>query len=158
MAGSERSGQVDPSGSGARLFRLRALRVLLLSADERFRAVGSMLIARRGCVIFTAPTADGLSELITRERIDVVVVEGDLEWAELSVASASLAGFSPPAGLVAVGEQAGRSPSGHPHLAKWGSFDALFAAIEQAELDRGCSEAPDSSGWPPAAHRRSAGT
>jgi hypothetical protein len=149
MAGSDPSKHLDPAEPRARLLRLRPLRVLVVSADERFRAVSSMLIARRGCEIFTAAEADRLAELIAGERIDVVVMDGDVEWAELSVASASLEGFSPLAGLVAVAERAGES-SGRSQLARWGEFEDLFAAIEDAELRRGAPRAADCSASPPA--------
>lgn len=157
MAGSELDAHVDPPGSRGRLLRLRPLRVLVVSSDERFRAVCSMLLARRGCEAFSASTEDPLTAAIGRERIDVLVVEDELEWAELSVASASLEGFSPPAGLVAVAEQAGRAPCGRLQLAKWGPFDQLFAAIERAELRRAGLPAAGAPAWPLADRRRGGG-
>ena len=54
MTGRDPSTEDDHQGTREGPLRLRPLRVLVVSPDERFRAVGAMLIARRGCEIFTA--------------------------------------------------------------------------------------------------------
>jgi hypothetical protein len=153
MYGSDPSSQLDPPGPVGELHRLWPLRVLVVSPDQRFRAVSSMLVARRGCAAFTSPDSDSLVELIGRERIDVLVVEGDGEWAEVCAASASAVGFAPPAGVVEVAEEPGEPAGRRPLLAKWGPFEQLFAAVEQVDLRRAAQRGGDASIWPPAAGR-----
>jgi hypothetical protein len=148
MAGGSPSSDLNPSGRRGELARLRPLRVLVISPDRHFRAVTAMLIARRGCVIFTAADAGDLAELIGGEGIDVVVVDGDPADSERSAASVSAEGFAPPAAVVAVAEEAGERSLGQLSLAKWGPFERLFAAIEYAELHRGAFLGPDALIWP----------
>lgn len=153
MAGSNPSSDLDPHGSTGGLLRLWPLRVLVVSADEHFRTVTSMLTARRGCAVFSSGEADRLVELILAERIDVVVVDGDVEWAEVCAASAGAAGFAPAAGVVAVAEEADTRRGGALELAKWGPFEQLYAQIERADMSRAALRGADSAIWPPASSR-----
>jgi hypothetical protein len=164
MAGSDPRGKSDePMPVEGELRRLRPLRVLVASTDERFRAVSSMLISRRRCEIFTTAQTDALATAIGEWRIDVVVIDGDIEWAELCAASASIERSGMAAGVVAVadegrmiaeaiaaGGEANDASLGRLSVAKWGPFDELFDAIEQAELRRGAHRVCDGSRWPPA--------
>lgn len=147
MDGGNRKSDQDPSGSRGELVRLRPLRVLVVSPDRRFCAVTAMLTAMRGCAIFTAASTNHLAELIDRERIDVVVLDGDAEEAERSAASVSAEGFAPAAGVVAVAEEADEWSSGRVSLARWGPFEQLFAAINCADLRRGAFLETDGSTW-----------
>lgn len=148
MAGGSSTSDLDPSDGGGEVARLRPLRVLVISSDRHFLTVTAMLIARRGCAIFTMGDTADLAELIRGEGIDVVVVDGDLADAERSAASVSAAGFAPAAAVVAVAEEACEPSFGRLTVAKWGPFERLFAAIEYAELHRGAFLGPDALMWP----------
>ncbi len=148
MAGGSPRSDLNRFRCPGELARLRPLRIFVLSPDLHFRAVTAMLIARRGCAIFTAAHVGDLAELIGRERIDVVVVDGDPEDAERAAASVSAEGFAPAAAVVAVAEEAGEPSPGQLRVAKWGPFEQLFAAIEYAEVHRGAFLGPDALMWP----------
>src|SRR5690242_6645597 len=127
----------DDEEKGARIIRLRPLRALVVSADEPFRAVTTMLLARRGCRAFSLTAAYAAAELVARERIDVVVVDGHGRRAALAEELAVIAGVVPPVGIVLVGDAGERAPTGEQALAKWARFDELFAAIVRADRARG---------------------
>jgi hypothetical protein len=148
MTGDSSRSDLNRSGCGGEVARLRPLRVLVISPDRHFLTVTAMLIARRGCVIFTMADAADLAELIGGEGIDVVVVDGDPADVERSAEDASAAGFAPAAAVVAVGEDACEPSLGRLTVAKWGPFERLFAAIEYAELHRGAFLGPDAVIWP----------
>jgi uncharacterized membrane protein (UPF0127 family) len=126
--------ELDARPHGA-VARMRPLSVLVISADRRFRSVASVLVARRGCAVATAESADRLGELTARVRADVIVVDRDAtgESADAVARARALPGV----GLVVVEEEP--APHGHGELqalAKWGPFERLFAAIEAADKGR----------------------
>ncbi len=131
------------------------MRVLVVSDDDPFRAVNAMLISRRGCRVFSLSGAYAAAELIARERIDVVVVDGAARRQALADELAVTAGLAPHAGVVCVGDGHERSSTRHPMLDKWAPFDDLFAAIVDADRGRAQSRSAD-PGKPlqPAAHTR----
>jgi hypothetical protein len=131
-----------PGQQGARVLRLRPLRVLILSTDHRFRAVMAMLIARRGCPAFSASAPAALAETLLRERIDVLLVDGVelLRDATLDVERTDAA--APPIGVVLVGEPDQPASTALRSLAKWGAFGELFAAIVAADRARSRPPAP----------------
>src|ERR1700742_1601449 len=148
-----------PAGeaAGAQVIRLRPLRVLVISEDEPFRAVNAMLIARRGCRVFSLTGAYAAAELIARERVDVVLVDGVERLRALVGELEITAGLAPAVGIVFVGEPgvagfAAGSPQApevvellaessapamaeatvarlRPGLEKWAPFEDLFAAV-----------------------------
>jgi hypothetical protein len=118
---------------GAQLIRLWPLRVLVVSAHEPFRAASAMLIGRRDCTVFSLGGLYGAADLIARERIDVVVVDG----AEQSRALADeLAGAVPPVAVVSVGEAEDVGLPEGPMLARWTPFEDLFDALVRADRAR----------------------
>lgn len=129
---------------GAQVIRLRPLRVLVLSADEPFRAASAMLIGRRDCTVFSLLDAYGAAELIARERIDVAVVDGA---AQLRALADELANAVPSVGVVSIGEAEDVGSPGGPMLARWVRFEALFDAIERAERGR-VRRCPTEGRWP----------
>jgi hypothetical protein len=134
-----RAGEDDHDG--AQVIRLRPLRVLVVSADEPFRAASAMLIARRDCVVFRLNDRGGAADLVARERIDVVLVDGPEQSRALAE---ELAGAVPPVGIVAVGEAQDGGLAGGPTLARWAPFEELFEALVRADRRRlrgGASEA-----------------
>ncbi len=112
------------------------MRVLVVSDDEPFRAVNAMLIARRGCRVFSLTGAYAAAELIARERVDVVVVDGPDRARALIDELAVTADLVPPVGVVCAGDAGELGPAGEPVLEKWAPFEDLFAAIVRADRAR----------------------
>jgi hypothetical protein len=124
----------------AQVIRLRPLRVLIVSVDHRFRAVIEMLIARRGCSVFSLSAPDCVARTVIDERVDVVLVDGAGALREVAQDIARSDASLPPVGVVLVTEREEPSPPGWRSLAKWGPFDELFDLV--LEADRARSPAP----------------
>lgn len=120
---------------GARVARLRPLRILIISADNRFRTVMSLLLARRNCSVTTTANASRVAELVGREDIDVVAID----IGELPVAAtlATVDGLDRPVGVVLVGDESSPCLSDAAVMTKWGPFGELVEAIERADQHRG---------------------
>lgn len=146
----EASWRGDTRSEGAQVIRLRPLRVLVVSAEEPFRAASTMLIGRRDCTVFSLPDAYGAAELIANERLDVAVVDGAMP---LRAIAAELARAVPPVGVVAVGDAEDVGLPGGPLLARWTRFEELFEAIERADRAR-VRECADVGRWPAGARSR----
>lgn len=132
----------------AQVIRLRPLRVLVVSDDEPFRAVNAMLIARRDCRVFSLTGTYAAAELISRERIDVVVVDGPDRARALIGELAVMAELIPPVGVVCAGGTGDVGPTGEPVIEKWAPFDDLFAAIVHADRARVCAQARNAAAFP----------
>jgi uncharacterized membrane protein (UPF0127 family) len=115
--------------------RLRPLRILIVSYDNRFRTVMSLLLARRNCSVTTTANAGRIAELIARESADVVVIDtGELP---VAAALATVDALAHPVGVVLVGDDTIPSLSDAATIAKWGPFGELVKAIERADQHRG---------------------
>jgi hypothetical protein len=134
----------DTRSEGAQVIRLRPLRVLVLSAEEPFRAACTMLIGRRDCAVFSLPNAYGAAELIACERLDVAVVDGA---EQLRAIFGELARAVPPVGVVSVGDAEEVGLPGGPALARWTRFEELFDAIQRADRAR-VRECAANGRWP----------
>ena len=132
------------AGERAQVIRLRPLRVLIVSADEPFRAASAMLISRRDCAVFSLVDCYGAAELLARERIDVAVVDGA---EHLRALADELACMVPPVGVVSIGEAEDVGSPGGPQLARWARFEDLFDALVQADRAR-VLEPPTDGRWP----------
>lgn len=133
----------------AQVIRLRPLRVLVVSDDEPFRAVNAMLIARRDCRVFSLTGTYAAAELIARERIDVVVVDGPDRARALTAELAMTADFALPVGVVCAGNTGEAGPTGKPVIEKWAPFEDLFAAIVRADRARVRAPVRDAAVFPP---------
>ena len=149
-------GREHARGEGAQVIRLRPLRVLIVSADEPFRTASAMLLGRRDCVVFGLSDVYGAAELVTRERIDVAVVDGP---EQLRALADDIAHATPLVGVVSVGEAEDVGLPGGPMLARWAPFEELFDALTRADRARvhgrvagGCR--PDDGRWPGGARSR----
>jgi hypothetical protein len=140
----------DTRSDGAQVIRLRPLRVLVVSAEEPFRAASTMLIGRRDCTVFSLANAYGAAELIAQERLDVAVVDGA---EQLRAIAGELAQAVPPVGVVSVGDAEDVGLPGGPLLARWTRFEQLFEAIERADRAR-VRACPADGRWPPRARSR----
>jgi hypothetical protein len=140
----------DTRSEGAQVIRLRPLRVLVVSAEEAFRAASAMLIGRRDCTVFSLSNAYGAAELIAHERLDVAVVDGA---EQLRAIAAELAQAVPPVAVVLVGDAEDVGLPGGPLLARWTRFEELFDAIERADRGRVREYVADGH-WPDGARSR----
>lgn len=136
----------DRSGSpeqDAQVIRLRPLRVLIVSLDHRFRAVIEMLIARRGCSVFSLSTPDSVTRTVVDERVDVVLVDGAPALREVAHGIARSDASLPPVGVVLVTERDQPTPPGWRALAKWDPFEELFDAVLDADRARSLPPSTD---------------
>jgi hypothetical protein len=134
----------DTRSESAQVIRLRPLRVLVVSAEEPFRAASTMLIERRDCVVFSLPDVYGAAELIAHERLDVAVVDGA---ESLRAIAGELAQAMPPVAVVSVGDAEDVGLPGGPLLARWTRFEELFEAIERTDRAR-VRECAAEGRWP----------
>jgi hypothetical protein len=132
--------------NGAQVIRLRPLHVLVVSPDRRFRSVMEMLIPRRGCTASGLGSAVDIAATVARERIDVVLADGMGLLRDVARGVAHGDATSPAVGIVLVGDVAEPGLAGPLALAKWGSFDDLFAAIVDADRARARPLAAHKSG------------
>jgi uncharacterized membrane protein (UPF0127 family) len=118
-----------------RLARLRPLRILIVSSDNRFRTVMSLLLARRNCSVTTTANGGRTAELIAREDTDVVVV--DIGESPVAATLATVDTLARPVGVVLVADETSPSLHDAAAMAKWGPFGELVEAIERADEHRG---------------------
>jgi uncharacterized membrane protein (UPF0127 family) len=111
-------------------------RVLLVGTDRRFRAVAAMLLARRGYAVSVAERLSNAAELARRDRADVVVLDGSGSLAAAADQAAAIEEVDPTTGVVVVAELPDRGLLDLSLVAKWGSFDGLYGAIENARPTR----------------------
>jgi uncharacterized protein len=130
----------DRGGDGAWGTANRAvepLRVLIIAADRRFRAVAGTLLAHRGYAVVLGGEPDSTVRLARREGVDVVVLDaGHSLTAAVRVAS-QLGVLEPQVGIVLVGEEPEAHLSGIAVVPKWDSFGRLCDAIERARSSDG---------------------
>ena len=138
---------------GALVIRLRPLRVLIVSADEPFRAASAMLLGRRDCTVFSLVDTYGAAELAKRERIDVAIVDGA---GQLRALSDELAHTVPPVGVVSIGDAEDVGSPGGPMLARWARFEDLFDALVRVDRARVLEPRVDGR-WPAGARSRELG-
>jgi uncharacterized membrane protein (UPF0127 family) len=115
--------------------RLRPLSVLINTPDHRFATVMSLLLARRNCSVTTTANAARVGELISRERVGVVVI--DVDEPRLAETVAAVEALVPAVAVVLVAETAGDEISGRQAFAKWGPFEGIMHEIEHADERRG---------------------
>jgi uncharacterized membrane protein (UPF0127 family) len=122
------------TGEGAAPVRMRPLRVLVVSGDAHFRSVASMLLTHRGCSVTITAKATRVAELVSADGADVVVIDAGRSPGTVQTV-ADVRALARPVGVVVVDESvAGESRPAV--LAKWGPFETLYAAIEQADQSR----------------------
>jgi uncharacterized membrane protein (UPF0127 family) len=107
-------------------------KVLLVGADRRFRSVAAALLERRGCRVSISERIVGVAELAQREAVDVVVLDAGSLPTAATLAAAELDALDPPVGVVLISEDQRRGGALTPVLEKWGEFDELFGAINEA--------------------------
>jgi uncharacterized protein len=113
-----------------------AMHVLLVAPDRRFRQTASLLLSRRGCVVSVCDSLDQALELATRDGAEVIVLDAGRSLTEAARGVAALQALSPPVGVVVVADEDEPGLLDLPVLDRWGSFDALYAAVGEAHRDR----------------------
>ena len=110
----------------------RAPRVLLISADRRFRSVAAALFTRRGWPVTVGTFQDEIEELVASAEPDVALIDAtpSLTCAAETAARLSRGGRS--LGLVVVSDDDRPGLPALPVHPKWGEFDSLCEAVEQA--------------------------
>lgn len=124
----EVSAQPEPARDDA-----EAARVLIVGSDRRFRAVTAALLTHRGFTVSLGERTGSIAELAENADADVVVLDAGDSIPRAAHAVATITELSPSVGVVIVAEPGLRGQSSLPVVPKWGSFDALISAIEQAE-------------------------
>ncbi|MGA9859986.1 MAG: hypothetical protein WBQ18_19125 [Solirubrobacteraceae bacterium] len=107
-------------------------RVLVVAGDRRYRSVTATLLTQRGYAVSAGARHEDIVELAVRERADVVVIDASASLTAAACQAARLDALRPRVGVVAVGAEPVTGLTALPVLPKWGSFDALFAAIDRA--------------------------
>lgn len=111
-------------------------RVLVVGTDRRFRCVAAALLSRRGCTVTLADRASDVAHLAVREDAAVVLLDAGLALTEAARAAAQIDALDRPVGVVLVGEEPDQSLATMPVLRKWGSFDQLYKAVQNAAQTR----------------------
>lgn len=106
--------------------------VLLIGADRRFRTVAAALLARRGYAVTLADRTTNVADLALGTSPEVVIFDAGSSLTEGARAAAQIEALDASVGIVVVADQAENTFSAMQVLAKWGSFDQLYAAIERA--------------------------
>jgi CheY-like chemotaxis protein len=110
------------------------MRVLVVARDRRFRAAASTLLAGRGCAVSLHDEVEEVADRATRERPQVVVIDATTSPTAAARIAARLEAMRPPVGVVTVSDEPHdpRGQSAALPLPKWGSFEALFVAVQDA--------------------------
>jgi uncharacterized membrane protein (UPF0127 family) len=105
------------------------MRVLLVGGDRRFRSLAALLLTRRGCSVSFVEHLVSVEGLVLAAT-DVVVLDAGSSITAAARDAAQIEALDPPVGVVVVGEEP--QETAMPVLAKWGSFDELYGAIDRA--------------------------
>jgi len=123
---------ITVTASGTESTEPDAIRVLLVATDRRFRSVAAALLTRRGCTVAASERLSDVAALAKRECVDVVVLDAGGSLTVAARHAAQIERLETPIGVVVVDEHETDDLSTMPVIAKWGSFDALYEAIEVA--------------------------
>jgi hypothetical protein len=107
-------------------------KVLVVGTDRRFRSVAAALLTRRGIAVTLQEQLTDVAELAKREGAQVVILDAGTSLTAAAYEAAQIEKLSPPVGVVVVGDEPGEPLTAMPVLAKWGSFDGLFDAVEES--------------------------
>jgi uncharacterized membrane protein (UPF0127 family)/CheY-like chemotaxis protein len=128
-------GTVPATPAGAASIGAEPTRVLLVGSDRRFRSAAATLLTRRGLAVTLAGRVDNVAEVARRARADVVVIDAASSLTAAAHETVEIQSLDPAVGVVLVGEAREAALPAMPVLAKWGAFDRLYDAIEDARPD-----------------------
>jgi hypothetical protein len=125
-------------GRGPSAEQLAPWRILVASQDRRFRSVAAALLARRDYDVAIRERTDDLSEGARRAAADVIVVDASEQPEAVAHEQSLLETLSPDVALIVVSDAAAVAGKGSTAatINKWGEFDRLFEAIEEARAAR----------------------
>jgi uncharacterized membrane protein (UPF0127 family)/CheY-like chemotaxis protein len=131
IAQEARPAQGDPTRDEAADDSSRT-RVLLIGTDRRFRALASTLLTQHGYSVTVAESNTGLAETAQSESPDVVVFDAGSVPGVAALEAARLEALRPGIPIVLVTDETELNGSAISVVPKWGSFDGLHGAIENA--------------------------
>jgi uncharacterized membrane protein (UPF0127 family)/CheY-like chemotaxis protein len=109
-----------------------APKVLVVGTDRRFRSVAAALLTGRGIAVTLREQMTDVAELAQREGAEVVILDAGTSLTAAAYEAAQIEKLNPRVGVVVVGDEPEERLSAMPVLAKWGSFDGLFNAVEES--------------------------
>lgn len=128
-----------------------APRVLLISADRRFRGVTAALFTRRGWPVAVGTFQEDVGGLVADAQPDVAVIDATPSLTGAAETVARLRRVDPAVGVVVVSADSRPALPALPVYPKWGPFESLCLAVEEARQD-----GPGQAELPVSQERRSA--
>ena len=113
-----------------------AMHVLVVTRDRRFRDTAALLLSRRGCSVSVADSFEHVVERAAGQDGLVIVIDAGRSLTSAAHTVATLEALTPPVGVVVVADEAEQALRHLPFLDRWGSFDALYAAVEDSHRNR----------------------
>jgi uncharacterized protein len=112
----------------------RTIRVAIGTRDRRFGRVAGFLLSRNGFLVDGGNDPAGLSELVGRGAVDVVLLDAGESLAGAARTARAFEALAPDVGIVlAVNGESNGAPAGDiVTVPKWGSFDAVIEALERS--------------------------
>jgi uncharacterized membrane protein (UPF0127 family)/CheY-like chemotaxis protein len=107
-------------------------RILLVSADRRFRSVAAALFTRRGWPVAVGGFGDDLDALLASAEPDVALIDASHSLTSAAETVARVERGRRSLGVVVVSDGSRPVLPALPVHPKWGSFDSLCRAIEEA--------------------------
>lgn len=113
----------------------RAPRVLLISADRRFRGVTAALFTRRGWPVAVGSFQEDVGGLVNDSQPDVAVIDATHSLTGAAETVARVRREDPALGVVVVSDNGRPALPTLPVYPKWGPFESLCLAVEEARRD-----------------------
>lgn len=110
-------------------------RVLVLSTDRRFRSVAAALFTRRGWQVDVGSLPEDVDALVASTGPDVALIDATHSLTAAAETVARLGRRDRSVGVVVVSDSDRPALPALPVQPKWGSFDSLCLAVEQARRD-----------------------
>ena len=115
-------------------------RVFYVGKDRRFRSAAAALLTRRGYAVTLGERLTDAAVLAERENAEVVVIDAGSSLTVATREAALIQTLDPPVGVVLVRDEREEGLTALPVLAKWGSFEGLYGAIQGVAVPPGTGE------------------
>ena len=112
-----------------------APRVLLISTDRRFRSVTAALFTRRGWPVAVGSFQEDVGALVASAQPDVALIDATHSLTAAAETVARLRRGDRALGVVVVSDGSRPDLPALPVYPKWGPFESLCLAVEQARRD-----------------------
>jgi uncharacterized membrane protein (UPF0127 family) len=112
----------------------RTIRVAIGTRDRRFGRVAGFLLTRSGFAVNGSHDPAGLTDLVGRGAVDVVLLDVGESLAGAARTARAFEALAPDVGIVLAVDNSGKTPSAGDIVTvpKWGSFDAVVDALEHS--------------------------